>query len=160
VQPSEDEFRAFVGPNADYYLRAWAAAKPDVESQRLRWNWPAFFLNIVWLLYRRMYRYFWIGFGVLAGIGIVQGAAEELLHFKTPSYVNFGITLSIANYFGSYGTGFYYRHALDTIRRARVQQTAPDEIAHAGGARLPLALAVGVVRALVEIVVKFGPGFS
>lgn len=163
MQPSKDELRAFVGPNADYYLQGWAAAKPAIELQRLRWNWPAFFLNIVWLLYRRMYRYFWIGVGVLVAIGIVEGAAEALLHFKTPAYLDFVINFSIAYFFGAFGTSFYYRHALDTITKTRPQLTRPDQVARVGGVRLALALVFGLVlgvAVLAAIAAKFGPAAS
>ena len=50
MQQPEEDVRAFVGPNADYYLQAWAAVDPNVGLQALRWNWPAFFLNVFWLL--------------------------------------------------------------------------------------------------------------
>ena len=160
MQPPEADLRTFVGPNADYYLQGWRTVKPDADLQRLRWNWPAFFLNIVWLLYRRMYRYFWIGFGVLGAIGFVEGFAEALLHFKTPAYMDFAINFTIAYWFGSYGTWYYYRHAAEQIGRTRVQLVSADAIARAGGVRLLLPVVVGVVigvGALATTVLKFGP---
>ena len=127
------------------------------------WNWPAFFLNIVWLLYRRMYRYFWIGFGVLVAIGIVEGTAEALLHFTTSPSTHLLINFSIAMYFGGFGTWIYYRHAVETINRTKALNSSPEAIAHVGGVRLlwPVVLgtlvAVGVVAG---IMVKLNAGGS
>ena len=78
MQQPEEDVRAFVGPNADYYLQAWAAVDPNVGLQALRWNWPAFFLNVFWLLYRRMYKYFWITFAAFLGIGLLEGMVETI----------------------------------------------------------------------------------
>jgi hypothetical protein len=145
MQPSEADLRAFVGPNAEYYLQGWANVKPDGDIQRLRWNWPAFFLNIVWLLYRRMYRYFWIGFGVLVAVAIFEEVATPLLSIGTPNYVNFSLNLTIAYYFGSFGTSLYYRHAAEEIRRTKAQLFTPDAVARAGGVRLLWAVVVGLL---------------
>lgn len=152
MQPSEADLRAFVGPNADYYLRGWADAQPGVDLQRLRWNWPAFFLNVVWLLYRRMYRYFWIGAGVLVAIGLVEGVVMAWLGIKPPSYLDIAITLGVAWYFGAFGTWFYYRHATKEIQRTKVQLPSPDAIARAGGIRWLWPVVVGLAKGVALLV--------
>ncbi len=49
-----DKIDAFVGENADYYARKWAAMR-GAASSRVSWNWAAAIGGIVWMLYRRLY---------------------------------------------------------------------------------------------------------
>lgn len=59
------DLEAFVGRNGAYY---WDRALRGGPEGRLLvgWNWAAFFLNVFWMLYRRMYREVAVVFGVLA----------------------------------------------------------------------------------------------
>ncbi len=43
----------FVGKNYHYYKNQWDQRLPDQTF--VSWNWPAFFVPIYWLAYRRMY---------------------------------------------------------------------------------------------------------
>jgi hypothetical protein len=52
----EEDYRAFIGGKADYYLskfRRFQAAGRDQFA--VSWNWSAFFLGFIWMLYRKMY---------------------------------------------------------------------------------------------------------
>lgn len=52
----EEDLKAFIGRNADTYLRKFQAfGKEGEESFAFTWNWPAFWLGFVWMLYRKMY---------------------------------------------------------------------------------------------------------
>ena len=52
----EEEFRAFVGNKADYYLRKFRFFEGrGPYGFAVTWNWPAFFLGFIWMLYRKMY---------------------------------------------------------------------------------------------------------
>jgi hypothetical protein len=53
--PTEEEIRAFVGPNSGYYLNAWQPALSDQGSVS-GFNVAAFFLSGLWLGYRKMYK--------------------------------------------------------------------------------------------------------
>ncbi len=51
---TSDEFIAFVGvKNTEYYLEKWERYQDNEKFSS--WNWAAFFLEIYWLLYRKMY---------------------------------------------------------------------------------------------------------
>ena len=157
MQEPEEDVRAFVGPNADYYLQAWSAVDPNVGLQALRWNWPAFFLNVFWLLYRRMYKYFWITFAAFLGIGAVEGLVESMLGLPPgPRWFDLVINLAVAGFFGVFGTWLYYRHATWTIARTKANHTSPEAIANAGGVRWlwPLLFLGGV--ALLGILTAIG----
>ena len=157
MQQPEEDLRAFVGPNADYYLQAWASVDPNVGLQALRWNWPAFFLNVFWLLYRRMYKYFWITFAAFLGIGLLEGMGEAILNVPPgPRWFDLVINLAVACFFGVFGTWLYYRHATWTIAWTKAHHTSPEAIANAGGVRWlwPLLLLGGV--ALLGILTAIG----
>jgi Protein of unknown function (DUF2628) len=68
---TEQELRAFVGSNANFYLRAWAPVLTG-QGRITRVNVAAFFLASFWLGYRKMYARFLL----LAGILIVEGLME------------------------------------------------------------------------------------
>ncbi len=52
----DGEFRAFVGKKSDFYLRKFRYFKErGTNVFALTWNWPAFFLGFIWMLYRKMY---------------------------------------------------------------------------------------------------------
>src|SRR5262245_32020425 len=56
LDPQEErEYRAFLGPNADYYLRRWFA-NPDGRVSGTGFNRAAFFFSFWWLGYRKMIR--------------------------------------------------------------------------------------------------------
>jgi Protein of unknown function (DUF2628). len=53
IDDPDEEVRAFVQRNADYYLRKWSKT-PD-PGKGIGWNWAAFFLPYFWLGYRKQY---------------------------------------------------------------------------------------------------------
>ncbi len=61
---NEHEVRAFIGKEADYYLKKW---QPILEgrSQRAGFNWAAFFLTGLWLAYRKMFKGALIFWGII-----------------------------------------------------------------------------------------------
>lgn len=156
---TQDQVRAFVGPNPDYYLERWHRVQPE-GSRALGWNWPAFFLTISWLLYRRMYRWFWIaiavwlGYAIIVGLAIVvalqQGARGTALVFDV---VLFGILpWFVPVIFGIYGSYWYYLHA-----RRQINQLTPAgqadlaAVGCMGGTNLWAAVASAVILGFLAI---------
>ena len=118
---TRDEVRAFVGPESSYYWRNWQRASGG--SLRAGFNWAAFFLSFAWMFYRKMYREAFIGFGILFGLGIVEGVAE----FATGMNLNALGRLesaAIAVTIGMLGNGLYLRRAKRVIAAARAEE--PD----------------------------------
>lgn len=151
MEHSSEELRAFVGPNADYYLWSWERVDPTAGLQTLRWNWPAFLLSFSWLLYRRMYRYFWILIGVFFVLNMGESIAEELLHFKTPEVVDIIIRLAIGWFFGACGNWLYYRHTVAAIGRAKAHDVSLQDIANAGGVRWWPAILFAAIATMVVL---------
>ena len=75
VTPTEQEIRAFVGSNAEYYLRAWRPALSN-EGGTSRFNVAAFLITGLWLGYRKMYSAVFILFGI-----IIAGTVLESILF-------------------------------------------------------------------------------
>lgn len=128
--PTEADLRAFIGPNADYYLSAFATASPDPGLQRLGWNWAGFFVGPLWLLYRRLGRYF--GYYLVAQLAPM---VVTLMFPKSPIVALGGIVCAflICCFFGAYGNGLYYRHAVGIIEEGSANGANRTEYIEARG---------------------------
>jgi uncharacterized protein DUF2628 len=160
---TQDQVRAFVGPNADYYFERWHRVQPEAGSRALGFNWPAFFLTISWLLYRRMYRWFWIAIAVWLGYAIIGGLALVVaLHNGARgtalvlNVVLFGILpWFVPVIFGIYGSYWYYLHA-----RRQISQLTPAgqadlaAVGRMGGTNLWAAVTSAVVIGFLAIWAK------
>lgn len=89
---TNDDFAIFVGNNSEKYLTKFAKFNiGGIDSFKLTWHWPAFFIPFWWLLYRKMY-----GWAILA---LVTGWIPYIGWFLLPF-----VWAIIANY-------IYYRQA-------------------------------------------------
>ena len=52
---SDDEYAAFIGPNATTYLPLFRKYAVNPNGFNAGWNWAAFFFSFWWYLYRKMY---------------------------------------------------------------------------------------------------------
>ena len=87
VRPSDALYRAVVGRrNQNYYLSYFHRAD-DRGYAPIAWHWPILFLGVLWLLYRKQYRFALIAFvlpnfaAILAGAinTAIPGSGEPLL---------------------------------------------------------------------------------
>lgn len=153
--PQGDLESIFIGPkNANYYLNKFDAFKSQGGS--VSWNWPAFFIASIWLLYRKMWLnafLYWIVLpitlmvitGVLATAG--AGAASGLFYYGSYWFITFIIMPMFAN-------RLYYQHAQKKINKvvsvtsSREQQSI--EVARRGGTS---AIALVIVPFILVFVV-------
>jgi hypothetical protein len=49
----EENFAAFVEKKSEYYLAKWDVF--ENSSEKVSWNWAAFFFSAYWMIYRKMY---------------------------------------------------------------------------------------------------------
>lgn len=147
-----DQVRTFVGPKADYYLERWQSLHGERGLRMLGFNWPAFFGTLSWLLYRRMYRWFWIVFVVWVGWGILgtslvvsllprsRGLALLVAIVLRATPIIFGVTC------GVYGNYWYYLHTRHQIRQLTpAGRTDLGTVARIGGTNLWVAVVFAVV---------------
>lgn len=86
---SDGDYIAFIGNNADKYIATFKKFNiAGVESFTPTWHWPAFFVSLWWMLYRKMYLWALAAFVIscipyLGFIGmIVWGITGNYLYYK------------------------------------------------------------------------------
>ena len=146
-RPSDAELGVFVGPNADYYIRAWRHKQTG--------NWAAFFFAPLWLGYRGMYRYM----AVYYGVAILVTLVEEFVFLKilerpaVPRVLTQVETLILASVVGAWANRWYYRHATAKIGAVRskgyVSGSLEAELFRAGGVSFLRSLAANAVVLVV-----------
>jgi hypothetical protein len=144
LEITRDEAESFVGKNHLNYYGTWRRAKPG-KDLFIGFNWPAGLLNGVWLLYRKMYRDFFVFIGVLlamsAGTKILAGVSSG-----NAANLERAVNLAVAIVVGSMGNGLYLRTARRVIAAARAEEPDPQRrlalLAKRGGTSL-LAVLVG-----------------
>lgn len=141
---SDDALRAFIGPNAGYYL---TERRVMAESgSRVSWNWPAFLFTFLWMAYRKMW--------ALAALACVLAVVFSASLFF--SWLGLVLMLGL----GIYGNALYLGHARRKV--TEVALAVPDasarlaRLADTGGTSWPAAVvafvaAVGLTTLSVMI---------
>ncbi len=156
----EQQLRAFVGEGAISYLKEWARLRVE-GGYRGGFNWAAFFLTGLWLLYRKMYKlaaYFW---GIVRAEMIIEDLVFVgiLREARTPrgSSVLVGILTGLIC--GAYGNRWYLSHARKTTSDVRAQGLEPPAVCEAlpkrGGTSPEAALGYGVLYTAIGGTVLF-----
>lgn len=109
---SEDEARAFLGRNADYFLLQWSAL-PDNAQAAMRFNWAAFFLGGPWLGYRKMYK----AVAILAGVMILWNLLQLLSPLLGKPWLSYLLLLAIGVICGQFGNRWYLGRAGRVVRK-------------------------------------------
>ncbi len=106
--PVEDrtaQYRAMVGSNSDYYVAKFKNF--ERPGDELSWNWSAFFLNVQWALYRKLW-------GVAASGIFIGAVVGGILRKLMPSVSGvFPLVFMIA--FGAFGNYWYYKKIKSTL---------------------------------------------
>jgi hypothetical protein len=127
LTPTEQEVRAFVGSNADYYLGAWQPALTG-EGGASGFNIAGFFLSGLWLGYRKMYTALFILFGIILAEGILEAVLFVGI-FKMrerPLGLYMLVTLLVAIVVGIGGNRWYLARARRVISDVR-SRGLPEE---------------------------------
>lgn len=142
--PEGEDFRRFVGPKADYYIR-----------HKDGFNWFAFFLPFAWLLLRKMYLYAAL---VMLGFFFLMTVLESL--FGSELVVLSGL-LIVSIVIGSYANQLYRHFVFRRLRQLKAKHDAQhfdEQCIRAGGVNLTLAVLVLLVQAgavAVEVLARF-----
>ena len=98
----EKELPMFIGEKKkDVYLKKFS----DLNDKIVGWNWCAFLLSGIWMLYRKMYLFF---FGLTAISVIITMLFGELMDNQV---FNLVISLALGACVGLFGDKLYYIHA-------------------------------------------------
>ena len=163
--PSADVelFETAIGPNrTDYYLvrfRRFASGQGLAS-----WNWPAFFVPLLWFLYRKMWGYAAMYFFLLPiAMGIVLVVLFLVLPEGVATGLGWAIQLGVVLVaLPMYANALYYRAVQDRIRAAQARSSDRElqlrALARAGGTSAAafivlLVLFVPVVGILAAIAI-------
>jgi hypothetical protein len=124
----EDAYKVVIGPKHQatylaYFVKADSQGKPPIS-----WHWPAFFVTLYWLLYRKMWLpafiYFLLPYLFLVPLSFIATAfgnsAETFVTVATLGY--FALTFLLPPL---YANAMYYRHCKKQIRL--VQESSNNE---------------------------------
>jgi hypothetical protein len=109
LSPEEHEWELFIGNNASYYIPIWQ--KFRTQDTKVHIHLPAFFLNIHWLGYRKMYK-FAITYVLL--FNILPSFLFSLIGIGSYLEVQFMLLFAYP-FFGLFGNWLYYNHAQKII---------------------------------------------
>ncbi|WP_295882312.1 protein kinase [uncultured Thiohalocapsa sp.] len=116
-------YAAVIGPQStEHYLERFERFEHQPPLARIRWHWPAFFFNVFWLLYRRM----WLTALVLVFVALtVVGFAMEIAaaftslsveQTGTVAYLTSSVIFNLV--LPMYAHALYYDHARRQIARS------------------------------------------
>lgn len=112
-------YRAIIGEkNSHYYLEKFKQFDKEGPGLKVSWNWPAFFCSGAWALYRKMYGWFFVIWGVATLAMIFNKAPFWLISipaFLVPSIV-----------FAMYANSLYHQAVKKKIATARL--SVKDEL--------------------------------
>lgn len=145
-----DLLRVFVGPGADYYLDV---AQDFRDGVRYRYHIPAFFLGVLWMLYRKMYA----AFVITALVLTLEQQLETWLFPQLENVPAWNVLLNLltASVIGFLANRWYLNHALDKIAEVQAldlpdEQTLAELRRRGGTSWLgPVALLVVIFLALL-----------
>src|SRR5262249_21241091 len=125
--PTEEEVRAFVGPNSGYYLNAWQPALSD-QGRVSGFNVAAFFLSGLWLGHRQMYKAVFILFGIIMAEEVLEGLLfVGILKMQgSPCGMSFIVGLVVGIVTAEGGNGWYLSQAQRVIAEVRSQGLEED----------------------------------
>ena len=128
VNQLEQDRALFVGAKYESYYQA-QFEKITPKKQYAGFNIAAFFLGVVWLFYRKMYRYGFMAIGLIVVIGMV----EILLGIESS-----GANIGLAVAFGMFGNTLYKHHVDQQIAKIRQfgNSNVNTELENRGGTNL------------------------
>lgn len=103
IAVTESHVQTFVGENYEFYRAKWQKSA-DNNNNPMSWNTAAFFLGVVWLVYRKMYNYALIFVGLIALDMLIEW------FYPLPDSMSNVVNILIALGFGFYGNALYQMH--------------------------------------------------
>lgn len=153
----------YVGKKAYFYDKRWKSM--DQKGSKTSWNFPAFFLNIFWLGYRRLYKEMFLVMGlfILAEVSFLLFDLE----MESMIFVNTGIGLGMGIILALYGNHLYRRNVekkVHLIRNTMQSQSEKEALLKTKGGPsiggLFGAIGIFIVYFVIMYYFVFGPVFQ
>jgi hypothetical protein len=137
-----EDWRIFVGPGADYYVREWKRLR---AGGYFSFNTHAFIFNVLWLLYRRMWRTAIIFLSFYFALNYLEKTYFYWISLYFPPHWWFYLRLLLfAAFLGMTGNWLYLEHAerrITEVRRKHAFHSRAWALRRAGGGSLtPIAI--------------------
>ena len=123
--------KAFIGKNQDYYIDAWTKIK---NGDAFSFHWPAFFLVVFWLCYRKMY----LEGAILILIIFIETYISDMLiaKFGAHVFIHYGIQIAYSIAAAILANKIYLNSTKRKIAKIKALTTDKEE-------RLALAIKAG-----------------
>ncbi len=137
IEVTEDDYRTFVGKNADKYLKRFGKfSVSGSDSFAATWHWPACFFGPLWMFYRKLYAW-----GFLTGlIGVSFSVLSKMAVGDTPWEILFEIlNVLTAILCGLFGYYLYFRRVKKKILRVKLEAASkqmPYTLSQIGGVQM------------------------
>lgn len=138
-----DSLALFVGENYSFYARRWAESDQRFGG-KVSWNWAAFFLGPIWMVYRKMYAHC----GILLAASLLLTVLAQVLGITPEQVIQWQMYAGPAIGFllGLLGNWLYRQHAERKVRQIIQTHGHTEEakllLARQGGVNLTTALAL------------------
>lgn len=150
-------YRAYVGEEkADFYVPLFE--RFDSGGSRVSWNWPAFFIALFWMLYRRMYGYAAAYFFLWPAILVVLAIVTQLVLGPLVGGIVYVIGALVMPFVivPMFANALFHKHVRDRI--ASVVAAAPSHEAAVQRLIGQGSTSTGVAVAIAVVVCVFGTG--
>lgn len=141
---NSDDFEPIVQNNYEDYKCEWLLWTKKQEkislTRKLSWNWWAFAFSGMWLLYRKMYRIFFIFLGVnsipllaftlwraIDTQAFLRAQSTDSLFWEFAVWLVTGVTGLVLVFMGAYGHNLYLQHCFSIVEEANAQFSDPAE---------------------------------
>ncbi|MGE6487471.1 DUF2628 domain-containing protein [Paenisporosarcina sp. NPDC076898] len=157
LENNHELLRQFVGAKeADFYLQKWSKGNQS-------WNWAAFFLGVLWLGYRKMFKSIFIMLGIFLLIDVVVA----LLGIND-NYLSSSIGIVVGITLGIWGNHLYKQHAIKSIDSLKERYKETDLLDHeiqlrGGGSWKGVVASFGLIISyiiLMMVIVTFIPSIN
>ena len=143
---SDEDYRLLIGERSDRYLAKWQMFN---TGRRRSWNWAAWLLGPGWMIYRKMYLFAALAFGIMI-LEVILGTALGI-----PSALSSALNLAASLVFGFYGDYWYKLHAdrvtLKIHAKHRDTQKQRDALVRAGGTSVMAFLCLVMIVAFLSV---------
>ena len=155
----EKLYQALIGfRNTGYYMSYFARAD-ERGYPPISWNWPAFFVGLIWLVYRRNYRWALIYFVFIPAVVLTTSLLSGIIGVTSAANLQLiSILLFQAAYFPLHANGIYYKWALAELEKARKLHPGNlekqiDHLTRTGGGNLNmLFLALTIMFVVLSLI--------
>ncbi len=146
----DENLASFVGERSEHYLQKWDVF--ENSSEKISWNWSAFFFSAYWMMYRKMYIPALLVFGSARVI-------KYILFLSAPHSSHRSSTLLMSIVIGIFGNWVYYRYATRKVGDVANTMGTDDPLMLAptlrqiGGTSLLWVIVLGIAGSAADAVV-------